>query len=659
MSTTIAPEKDKSAYQVMGRLASLGVQKPWQAALYLPASHLDCSRAHESVDTADSGKAVRWLRIVSTPTMKLRERRQPMLMLRAEDRGGRVFKASAFGDPEQWQQALGLDKDVLVEFACKPFAGEDYLTLHRVLPAEWSGHLVPNYPLASTKIISQEQLRKKLLEWLPRSIPLATDHIRHQLQAIAPFEAILEACGAAGWSLDGLLEQVHRPLSPAHARGARNVLHRLAALGALHSAREARPGKEANPFAMPSLHQRLSQLPFTPTGDQHAAIGEVAELIRSGGRPIYHVVFGDVGSGKSAVMTVVAAAAADAGRRTVALFPTSILAQEQYAAFRRIFPDVRCALVTADHGDESALKAPVLFATSAALHRKLTAPDLLVVDEQHKWSRAQREQLAGPRTHVMEMSATCIPRSQALMRYGQITVSQLRQGHCRKSITTHLWEGKERAMALFGQIMQDVRNGHAVLMVYPKRKRTQDKVDRSNVYRGMEKWEDLFPGQVRTVTSDSSTQDVAEAIQAIRSGAAKLLISTTVIEVGVDIENLRRMVVVDPQRHGLSGLHQLRGRLARQGGEGQFHLVSNDRLPDATRERVRALMASTDGFALAEMDLRQRGPGDLRGNSKRQAGADGNFLIGQPVPLEVYDQMHVLLEELSAAHAGDRAVWRE
>lgn len=654
-----APALKQSAYEIVGRLASLGISKPWQAALYLPSSFIDCQDADEPIPDHEEARLVRWLRVTSQANVALRARRQPMIRFTVEDRAGNRFRASAYGSPEEWIPQLEAGGLLLVELSTKRFAADLYVNIHRVLPDEWGRTLVPVYPLASTKIITQDVLREKILEWLPQSIPKAADHIRHQLQSVAPFDAVLEASGATGWTLEGLLEQAHRPHTIDHGEGARAVLSRLAALGSLHSAKESRPGKEANVFALPDLARCIDQLPFEPTDDQYQAITDISHLIGSSERPIYHVIFGDVGSGKSAVLVVIAAAAAAVGRRTVALFPTSILAQEQYRSFARMFPDVSAELVTGETAKESKLDCLVTFGTSAMLHRKVQPPDILVVDEQHKWSRAQREKLAGPRTHVLEMSATCIPRSQALMRYGGISVSQLRKGHCEKSITTRLWEGREQAVRLFTEIKQDVSEGYSVLMVYPKRKRTEGEMDRSNVYRGMEKWHEQFPGLVRTVTSESSTEEVAEAIEAIKSGAARLLVATTVIEVGVDIPNLRRMVVVDPQRHGLSGLHQLRGRLARQGGEGVFHLVSNNPLPAATRQRVDALMSSTDGFALAEMDLKLRGPGDLRADSKRQAGADGNFLIGQPVELEVYDTMNDVLAELGERYRKDSTVWRE
>lgn len=645
-----------------GRLQALGLSEPWQAAVYLPSSFLDGIGADESLRVPFEGRLIRRLRVVTRPQVTLRAGRLPMLRFNVQDSSGQELRTTVFGDPDEWLPALAVGAHVLGEVSAKIFAGEVYLTLHKRYQDSLAGRMLPVYPLATSKIVEQGVLREMIARQLPQAIPFAADHIRHQLQGIAPLEAIMSAIGAGGWTLEMLLEQAHYPHDPDYAEGARETLFRLAALAALHSAAAARPGQEANAFDLPDIPARIGQLPFSLTQDQATAVREIASQISSNPKPLFHVVFGDVGSGKSACYQVIAAAAAGVGRTTVALFPTGILAEEQFKSFSSTFPDIRTALVTAESEREGAAGASVVFGTSALLHRKIDAPDLLVIDEQHKWSRGQREKLAGPKTHVIEMSATCIPRSQALMRYGHITVSQLRQGHTDKHIVTKLWQGKEEAARLFAEIKQDVSEGHLVLIVYPKRKALGKNQpggagqDRSTVGRGMEKWDAHFPGLVRTVTSDSTQEEVSAALADIRSGKARILVATTVIEVGIDLPGLRRMIVIEPQRHGLSGLHQLRGRLARQGGEGLFHLVSNTRLPETSRLRVEALLRSNDGFEIAEMDLRLRGPGDLRAESRRQAGADGNFLIGQPVGLSIYDEMSQVLTRLQAgvppAHDG-------
>lgn len=635
-------------YEQVGRLASLGLSHAWQAALYLPESYVDASHCDESAGALlGDGKGIRRLLITRAPT-QASSRGAPRVQFQVRDGRGDLYSASAFGPIAQWRDILAEGKTRLLQVSVREVAGQLYLTVSKDYPIDWAQRIIPVYPLASSNIIEQPKLREMIEGWLPRVAFMAADHIRHQLEQVAPIRTLLDELGAPGWDLEQLIQQAHYPSGTDYIEPARAILFRLAALGGLSEARGVSTRSRPNPIKIPSRETRINQLPFALTRDQQTAIEDIARALESPRSPARHVVSGETGVGKSCLLYVIAASTADAGGRTAILYPTGLLAREQYDKFKAFYPDVNASLVTGDTGGEEDLGAPVVIATSALLHRTFSPPDVLMIDEQQKWSRQQRDQCVGPGTHQIELSATCIPRTQALLRYGHLSMSQMRSNHASKTIYTKLWEGSEGARQLTRHVREAIADGHPVFIIYPRRERGDNKGHRHNVEAAAERWENLFPSLVRTLTSDNDANQMEAAINEIRHGTAKILICTTIVEVGVDVSNLRHLVIVEPQRYGLTALHQLRGRVARKGGEGWFHLLAPEGLPAASRARMDVILSSNDGFKIAEEDLKLRGPGDLRSKSDRQSGSDGNFLYGHAVPLEVYDEMHAFLTEFES-----------
>lgn len=641
MSRTSSIQQPTNAYERVGRLASLGIEEPWQTALYFPSSYVDCTYSDTPAWDLPHGEKHNIHLTMIRPATPVYGRGAPRLKLAVEDADGQTYQATIFGETKAWQDKLHVGKQLLFVVSTKPYQDRLFLTIHDVLPNEWAGKIIPVYP-AQKKVIEPDVLRGMILRWLPNSIPIAAQHVTKLLEELAPVQHLLARIGATGWSLDQLLLQCHCPSEERYIQPARMALMRLAALSSLHQAGASAKGveRQANPIRLGHIERCMLSMPFMLTGDQSSAIRQIASEIASPVAPCRHIVAGDVGVGKSCVISVIAAAtAAEPGRRVMMLFPTTLLASQHFDDFAKWFPGVRATLVTGETGGSEDLDAQVLIGTSALLHRKVAAPDVLMIDEQHKWSRAQREQYLSPSTHLIELSATCIPRTVALMRFGHVSLSQMRQTHRKKTIHTEIWEGSSRARDLTSEITTAVSEGHPVFIIYPQREKSDAGDPRHNVQEAWKRWEQLFPGKVRSLTSDNDANEMTSALEAITSGEASILICTTVVEVGVNVGNLRHIVVVNPERHGLTALHQLRGRVARQGGEGWFHMLSPQGLPAKSRARLDVLVNTTDGFIVAEEDLRLRGAGDLRANSTRQSGSDGNFLFGQKIDLEIYDQM--------------------
>lgn len=642
------PDSEAGAFQRVGKLASFGIEHPWQAALFLPSSFLDCRHLDASaLDLHKREKRAIRLTIKSTPTFEGRGG-PPRIGFTATDGQGASYRAAIFGDSRQWLERLQVGHAYVMLATGHEFNGTFRVTIHELLPDKYAGRLIPVYPVPKARI-EPEAFRALIARFLPEGIPVAAQHIESQLDSIAPLQQLIELLNAPGWTIEQLLQQAHYPHDDTYIQPVRATLMRLSALGSLAKAAAEKAGAVSNPIRLATLDRRMLAMPFTLTEDQANAIRDIAKDMASPVKTTNRVVAGDVGVGKTAVIGVIAAATADAGRRSVVLFPSTLVARQAHAAMCAWSPDLKITLVTGETGGSEDLNAPILVGTSALLHRNLPEIDVLMCDEQHRWARDQRELHRAPTTHFVELSATCIPRTQALVRFGHLDVSEMRQTHKPKFIETTLHIGPEGTRKLMDELLYVVRGGNPVFIIYPKREKGKDAEDRLNIEAATKRWENMFPGRVATLTGDDDEATKEKTVAAIRGGLKQILLCTTVVEVGVDVPNLRHIVVIDPQNYGLVQLHQLRGRVARAGGEGWCYLLAPNGLPLRSRQRMDIFMQTTDGFRIAEADLEQRGAGDLSSKSSRQHGADGNFLHGTKIDLEIYDQVFPLLQELRAA----------
>jgi ATP-dependent DNA helicase RecG len=388
------------------------------------------------------------------------------------------------------------------------------------------------------------------------------------------------------------------------------------------------------PRALPTLDARIASMPWPLTDDQARALADIRAQLEQRGRPSNYLLTGECGSGKSAIACLLAVAYADLGKRTVLLAPNARLAAQLHLDFTTWFADRPAALVTGESELRTQYPEDVLIGTTALLHRPIDPPDLLIVDEQHRFGRSEREQLLGQRTDLLEMTATPIPRTQALLQFGNMSYSQMRQTHAPKTFHTRLYEGNDGMRELFAQIDPALRSGDPLLVVYPRREAGEGDshepgtLDRYAVDRAFARWDERYPGRVAFLTANEDDETKERVLAEFASGRVPILCATSIVELGLNIGTLHRIVIVCPERYGLVSLHQLRGRTARHGGEGYCELLCPEPISPVSRERLRTFMSTTDGFTLAELDLRARGAGDLGADSTRQSGAENSILFG-------------------------------
>lgn len=378
-------------------------------------------------------------------------------------------------------------------------------------------------------------------------------------------------------------------------------------------------------FEASKIREFVSKLPFKLTNAQRRAAWEIFQDMEKN-QPMNRLLQGDVGSGKTMVAALSALEAVNQGFQVAILAPTAILALQHYDGIGPLLSafGVKTALLTGATKQKPALKKQILSGEVNVVigtHALLTDDTefnnlaLVIIDEQHRFGVQQRQKLAlkspsGLAPHLLTMTATPIPRSLQLTIFGDLDVSILDEmPRGRQPIETKILREIELSEALYPEILKTVKNGNQVYWVC---KAIEDKSDVTSVKSRARKLQELFPklkidflhGKMKPLEKD-------EVMGRFSEGKIDILVSTTVIEVGVDVPNASLMIIENAEGYGLAQLHQLRGRVGRGSVKSYCYLLtSGDSNPS---RRLRELEKSTDGFYLAEVDLKMRGPGEIYG----------------------------------------------
>lgn len=528
---------------------------------------------------------------------------------------------------------------------------------------DFAGKFLPVYPatskLPSWKIAQCVRLALGALEEV-------ADYVPAELLAELNYPDFMRA-----------LRQVHEPTSAESAERARErltfdeaLLMQLFLVLRRHEVRAATTKKRA-PREGGLLSAFDARMPFELTAGQKEVWREISEDLSST-HPMYRLLQGDVGSGKTIIALRAMLAVVDSGGQAALLAPTEVLAQQHYRNFHNLLGDLaeggmlggsalgtQVAILTGSMsaqekretlGAIASGNVGLIVGTHALLGDHVEFPDLglIVVDEQHRFGVEQRDALrekAVEPPHVLVMTATPIPRTVAMTIFGDLDVSTLRELPLGRSpITTHVVSALAKPQHLeraWQRAREEVSHGHQVYIVAP-RIAANDESDLQRfgltpeelamaralsdeeleVKVPMTSVEDLFPqlesGALRGLRIEKlhgrlSSEAKEAAMQAFSSGTVDVLVTTTVIEVGVDVPNASMMIIMDADRFGVSQLHQLRGRVGRGMTPGLCLLVTNSEEGTPAMERLLAVASTTDGFELSRLDLEQRREGDVLG----------------------------------------------
>jgi len=641
MHTMVA--KENTPRDTLGHLKSFGLTELWQVALLLPSGWDDMTCPFESFERLPQGKScVLKGRLASPPSRKFDGTSR--LIGKLKDDAGREVGFSVFGDTREFEADLRENPDHVYLFGqIDVFKDAFWLKSPELVQEKWLGRLRPRYP-GKPRVINPATVRDRVGRAMRNSIPVAAEHLATHLSSFGDRRELASLAGLPGWSLESIITQAHFPRSLELGQQAQKALEHMAALGILKSARGNQSSKIIDRvLRLGDWRKRAAAIPFTLTDEQEHAITDCLADLASHA-PMRRILSADVGAGKSAVYLTVAATVVDGLGTVVVLLPNAALAEQVARDCKEWWSDIPLQLITGDSKEE--VCAPLIIGTTAILFRDAVFPSLVVADEQQKFGSIQREQLVGPDTHLLEVTATCIPRSQALIRYGIMKMSKLSKNHTPKTIHTRIWQASE-GMELYKAAAGTLEDGDQILLVYPLREKAEvvdedDRVPRikpdlRSCKETFVKWSQMFPGKVRWIHGKHSDEEKKAALADMRSNVASILVGTSIVEVGINIPKLRRVIIVHPERFGLTTLHQIRGRVARTGGVGWCDLYLPNKVKAETMTRLQVLVTTTDGFKVAEHDLRLRGGGDMSPGSAKQSGADETFLFGRPVSVDTLD----------------------
>jgi len=434
------------------------------------------------------------------------------------------------------------------------------------------------------------------------------------------------------------LRQVHRPHSLAEAeQGLRRLkMDELMMLQLLWAWTRRHNRRKAKGIAYPSVGDTTreliqSKLPFGLTDAQKRVLREIWNDMKQPW-PMSRLLQGDVGSGKTVVALIAMTIAVENGFQAALMAPTEILAEQHWLTSHRFLEDLGVPVVLLTGSAKSAQRRErmaqinsgrpsIVIGTHALIQDAvaMTNLGLTVIDEQHRFGVAQRLKLMDPggkvRPDVLVMTATPIPRSLALSLYGDLEVSRLDEmPPGRGTISTKAINGEKDREKLYLEIRKRVEKGGRAYVVFPLVAESE-KLDLQAAEEGRE---ELLRGPLRGLKvgllhGRMKVDEKGEAMRAFASGDTPVLVATTVVEVGVDVPEATEMVVEHAERFGLAQLHQLRGRVGRGGRDSRCYLVAYPPVSETARARIKTMVNTTDGFVVAEEDLRIRGAGDLFG----------------------------------------------
>ncbi len=452
------------------------------------------------------------------------------------------------------------------------------------------------------------------------------------------------------------LRAIHFPESEdefeaARTHLAREELFEMQCVLARQRARQTGGRAPVIPRKSKLLARFLKALPFDLTTAQKRVLTHIFDDLATG-YPMNRLLHGDVGSGKTVVAATAMLGAIAAGHSAALMAPTQVLAHQHYDNFRKLFEPLGVPVVlrTAARQEKSGTAGPrIVIGTHALLFAPQTVgrPALVVIDEQHKFGVRQRAKLSAqkPHPHVLVMSATPIPRTLALTLYGDLDLSLLDEmppGRLPIRTLVRAPEKLGEAAAFLRQKLDEGRQAYLVYPVIEEGVRTGLKAATAEYARWSER---LAPHSCALLHGRLKADEKDVIMASFRAGETRVLVSTTVIEVGIDVANATVLLVENAERFGLAQLHQLRGRVGRGADQSWCILLAGEDAGDKI-ERLKILEEASDGFSIAEADLELRGPGDLLGTA--QTGLPPVRLAKLPRDLPLLEEARSAAQKLMA-----------
>ncbi len=609
------------------QLARLKIARLIDLAFHLPTLMIE----RQAVDQLDESLVGQPVIVPLTPVRHDRGGPRSPLRVAAVDRGGLWVDLVYFGQTASWAQTrlpIGVERQItgkLDRYGQKlQIAHADVAAIAAEAPAAMREAV---YPL--TEGLSNRRMGQLVAEALGR-VPALPEWIE---------PSVLARQGWAGFG--DSLAAAHRLEGGRDRLAYDELLANQLALMLVRQSTRSRRGR-ALPGSGHLVDALKARLPWSLTNAQSRVIGEIAGDMAQA-EPMLRLVQGDVGSGKTLVALFAMLAAVESGAQAAMLAPTEILARQHHASLSALLDGlpVRVALLTGrDKGkvrevilaDLAAGRINIIVGTHAIFQEAVAYQDLglVVVDEQHRFGVAQRLMLAAKAhtpPHVLAMTATPIPRSLALTRFGEMDQSMIdERPPGRQPIETRV-AGAARLDEVIAGLARHLEAGGQAYWVCPLVEGNEDEDEAAATTRAAFLKARLGDGRVGLVHGQMKGPDKDAVMAEFAGGRLGLLVATTVIEVGVDVPAATLMIIEAAERFGLAQLHQLRGRVGRGSGQSVCLLLRGDELSETARSRLKLMRETNDGFRIAEEDLKLRGPGEILGT--RQSGEEA-FRFADP-----------------------------
>lgn len=663
-------------------LKAFGIKDLYSALYFVPLRYED-RRLSNSIKTTRSGQKVALkVRVIDTGFDP--QEKYPA-WVECEDGTGKLFLRFKYKD-KRALYGFRKGQEIIVYGKLKEYKGEKYMVHPELLKDAEAGKIIPFYyirtdgELKSISTKRRHEILRRTLTKLSEYAKYMPEYLPSKLLEKRKLPRIAESLYFVHRPINFSEEELNNFSTPFQRRLVYEDLFLFQlALQVIKSQIKGLPAQALqNPEK--NIEEFVKSLPFSLTQAQRKVIGEIVEDIKSQ-RPMNRLLQGDVGSGKTVVAMAIAYAFAKEGYQSAIMVPTEILAQQHYENFKKFLEPLGIKVGLLTSSVKGSLRKSVLYHTKHGnIHVLVGTHALLqegvefkrlafvVIDEQHRFGVMQRKLLlekgGGLYPHCLVMSATPIPRTLALSLYGDLDLSildQMPQG--RKPVKTMLVFESEFEKVLEA-VRSEISKGHKVYVIYPLIEESE-KLQLKSAMQEYNKWKELLPGkQVLLLHGRLKEEEKREVMEKFKR-EGHLLVSTTVVEVGVDVPDATLMVIESAHRFGLSQLHQLRGRVGRSNLQSYCYLVVPEEIKADSEaiKRLRVLVRSNDGFEIAEEDLRIRGPGELLGVSQsgyfgfwvanlaraqdriilEQAKEDATEIIKEDPSLENYKDLKKLL----------------
>lgn len=553
----------------LGKLKQIGIESHEQVALYMPTSFLDyrypITCFNPSLLVPGQEHLFQGV-LVGTPATKFKNG-NPMTTFSISDGIGDI-RFTLFGDVRELVAELtnpdNVNKPIYV-YGQYVYETGAYINGAKIISSDLVGRVIPVYPGVPGKM-KPDTVHSHIRKHIEVATPLAAAKLRSFLVDKFPDQkSIRQYLNASGLTLEQVLNNIHNPTDIHSAYHSLEISSRIAAIVAadelIKKAREAEQVKPAPKIVGPGVQFLARNIPFKPTAEQTDIVSRTIDKLAKG-QLIDMLLQGDVGSGKTATYGMIAAYTAYAGGRVAIMLPNGNLAQQIYRELAEYFPDLNPLLIMgeSEYTDDELKASKMLIGTTALLFRNIGELQMAVFDESQKMGVSQQQELTGEATHKISVSATPIPRTMALGQYGAVQVEKITKCHAQKVIHTRVLHSNNYP-ELVNAVMWSVLTAKKQALIVCARKEDADDSDATSgitsTEQVFEEFNQYLPGLVAISHGGLSTEENAKAIQSMRDGTKRLLIATTVVEVGVTLPDLNYAAVYDADRFGLSQLHQL------------------------------------------------------------------------------------------------------